>query len=171
MARGDKFLDVLASIEVIESTSLAQRVLNRFPSGVKTQIAQALRKLPLVIFTSSIDDLLRFSDYQKVAATSITGTGNFFPARVPAGKRWKLIGIHAIKATGTWTLDAVMIQRPDTSDNMTFEKHTSGIEISTLLEGARPTLEENWWLGVRCDGYTGTGDMVFRVFYEEENMY
>lgn len=172
MSKGDKFLDVLEELEVIESTSLPQRILNRFPSGAKRQIAQAIRKIPFVVFTSNIDDLLRVHSVEEVgtfARTAVAGTGNVLAFTIPDGDRYHISSISIVRLTGDATLEGLYLGQ--TSAVVKAISQTAAIALHTLLLSKDLVVDETMQIYATVAAISTDSTFSVRMLYTREDMY
>lgn len=150
------------------------RALSRLFSRFKLQESEPedFNLIEKVSPVTNIDELLRVTNLPAAILTSVTAVGVYYPFAVPAGKRWRLRGFQATKSTGTWTIDAILLDDGTGAVNLNAKLYSTAVtNAQTLFDGQEIILEPGWKVGVNVDTYSVTGNMQSKILYEEEDAY
>ena len=120
-----------------------------------------------VIPTTDIDRLLRTINISH-NTISITATGAFTVATVPAGKRWDLVHFHAFLVTGTYDIDYLDLN--DGTGTMELDKWTAASSRVKTFEQPIP-IKEDIIVRIHATNYAVTGNCAIKLLYWEEDAY
>ncbi len=120
---------------------------------------------PDIFLVGSVDDLLEDVTVQRWS-TAITGSGSTSVQTVPKDERWKVLGIHILKSSGTYTFTSCALKDTGPTSGIGFVVFFgAGSTDETFWANTVWPMGKNWSIDVNIDTYSAPGNIRVEAYY------
>ena len=134
------------------------------PASVSPDVSKTIQPI------TNADELLQ-RPRGLVESVTVTGTGGFGIALVPAGVRWHLVSIHIRQSTGTFTFDRVILRDTSVNLDIIIDQFASATFRTVPGQSAPPVLDEGDRVSSNVDTHSVNGLLLAHLWLIEEDLF